>query len=158
MKLGEQGGSELGRQDKSPLHDCADGAEKPLPGRVGHDEPGSAGTDKTDYVSVVGIESQDDHRRVPGRFPHLPEGLLSLRRDGQDLESGPGADQGVDAGRGGPMLIEENQREASDHQSMFAVDGDPDNPSEGPRGLPLKRGDRMDTTIPGSSSCLLTRG
>ena len=140
MELGEQGSSELRREDASPLHDRADGAEKPLPVRVGHDEPGNPGPDKTDHVSSTGIESQDDHHRVPGSFPHLPKGFLGLRRDGQDLEPGLGADQGLDAGRDGPMIIEENQRDAGEHHSMFAAYGKPDNPSEGPLGTPSEEG------------------
>ena len=115
MELGEQGGSQLRGQDPSSFFYCSDSGEKPASGRIGHDESGNAGPDKTDYVSVVGIESQDDYRRVPGSFPHLPESLPGLRRDGQDLEAGLGADQGVDARRGGRMIIEENQREPSNH-------------------------------------------
>src|SRR5688500_20167278 len=147
MELGEQGGSELRRQDASRPPYGADGAEKPLPRRVGHDESGNAGPDKTDHDSLTGIESQDDHHRVPGSFPHLPEGLFGLRRDGQDLEPGPGADQGVDAGRGRRMVIEENQRDAGDHQSMFAVDGEPDNPSAGPPATHFAAGRSGDATM-----------
>src|SRR5687767_893661 len=150
MELGEQGGSELRRQNASPLLYGADGAEKPLPRRVGHDESGNAGPDKPCHVSLTGIESQDDHHRVPGSFPHLPEGLFGLRRDGQDLEPGPGADQGGDAGRGRHLVIEQNQRDAGGHESMFAVDGEPDNPSQGPLETPSEEGRRGECYDSGS--------
>ena len=115
----------------------ANRGEKPAPGRIGHDEPGNAGPDKSDHVPVVGLESHDDHRRVPGRFPHLSQGILGLRRDGEDLEPGLGADQGVDAVGGGRVIIEQNQRDAGDHPPLLAVRGGLDNPAEGPLWTPL---------------------